>query len=118
MLKLNLNIKEKTFTIKGTLWKKWEEYEQHHLEELIKEYEELITEFDEMESIERLKDSIKGSGKWEIPVTTRQEVKTQNKESEKSKEGKCRNTGKGKETIECSNEEIGSKTIEYSNIGK
>ena len=56
MLKLNLNIKEKTFTIKGTLWKKWEEYEQHHLEELIKEYEELITEFDEMESIERLKD--------------------------------------------------------------
>ena len=118
MLKMNLNIKEKTFTIKGTLWKKWEEYEQHHLEELIKEYEELITEFDEMESIERLKDSIKGSGKWEIPVTTRQEVKTQNKESEKSKEGKCRNTGKGKETIECSNEGIESKTIEYNNIGK
>ena len=71
-----------------------------------------------MKSIERLKDSIKGSGKWEIPVTTRQEVKTQNKESEKSKEGKCRNTGKGKETIECSNEGIGSKTIEYKNIGK
>ena len=83
-----------------------------------------------MESIERLKDSIKGSGKWEIPVTTRQEVKTQNKKSEKRKEGKCRNTGKGKETIEfsntgkerekaeSSNKGMGSKTIEYSNIGK
>ena len=40
ILKMNLNIKEKTFTIKGTIWKKWEEYEQHHLEELVTEYED------------------------------------------------------------------------------
>ena len=123
ILKVNLNIKEKVFTIKGTMWKKWEEYEQHLFEELIKEYEELITEFNEMESVERFKDSIKGRGIWKIPESVGQhqlagknkkdvqnkaeikEIKKQKKESKKNEEVECNNTESENKIIECSNNE-------------